>query len=441
MTTSAIASHEAPAPLPEALEPVPTAPAWSPAQRFGFRFAFAFVLLNFLPLPLGFIPGLKPILAPYDQAWIAIGSWVGHHLLRIPANVALDVPGGDRRVDFIVIGVCLFAALCVAAVWTPLDRHRTEYRVLARWLRTYVRVLLAAVMLSYGFSKVFKTQFLLPQQDFLFTNIGAVTPQRLMWLFIGYSTPYTVFGGLGEVTGAVLLLFRRTVTLGALIITAVFTNVVMLDLSYGVDAKIAAISWLVLALGLAAPDARRLANVLVFNRLAPPRSIEPGIWQPKHRWVRTSVKAIAVALIVGFFTWTQWTRFNQWGDAAPKPALFGTYEVESFQANGEELPPLLTEPLRWRRFAVLQRRWGSVQAMDDRWTRMRIEDDPSTSTWILTPFEGVKTTETLRYIRPDPQHLVLDGTWHGQPVSIRLRIIDRKSIELLNHPFRWTQDD
>lgn len=55
---------------------------------------------------------------------------------------------------------------------------------------------------------------------------------------MGYSRTYTIFAGAGEVIGGVLLFFRRTTTLGALILCGVLANVVALNFSYGIPVKI-----------------------------------------------------------------------------------------------------------------------------------------------------------------------------------------------------------
>ncbi len=54
---------------------------------------------------------------------------------------------------------------------------------------------------------------------------------------MGYSTPYNVFTGLVETVPAMLLFFRRTATLGALLLVAVLANVVMLNLCYDVPVE------------------------------------------------------------------------------------------------------------------------------------------------------------------------------------------------------------
>ena len=108
----------------------------------------------------------------------------------------------------------LVLAALATIVWTLLDRKRQEYRTLHEWLRIYVRYALGFTMLGYGMDKVFALQFnsSLPGPGRLAEPLGNYSPFALMWTFMGYSKPYTIFAGVGEVIGGVLLLFRRTTT-------------------------------------------------------------------------------------------------------------------------------------------------------------------------------------------------------------------------------------
>jgi len=83
--------------------------------------------------------------------------------------------------------------------------------------------------------------------------IGDQSPMGLLWNFMGASAPYTIFGGLGELIGGLLLTNRRTALLGALISAAVMSQVVMLNFSYDVPVKIYSSELLLTARVLIAP--------------------------------------------------------------------------------------------------------------------------------------------------------------------------------------------
>ena len=92
-------------------------------------------------------------------------------------------------------------------------------------------------MLDYALTKVFALLFQTPGREWLMTPLGQLTHQELLWLFMGSSLKYTVFTGLVEPTGSVLLLFARTTLFGALVTVAALGNVVRLNYFYNINVK------------------------------------------------------------------------------------------------------------------------------------------------------------------------------------------------------------
>ena len=103
---------------------------------------------------------------------------------------------GERAYDYVQL-FCFFAfSLAAAAVWSIVDRRRTQYDKLFGLLRVYVRYVLACTMLSYGMSKVFRLQFGEPLPNRLLQSYGDSSPMGLLWTFMGYSAPYTICSGI-----------------------------------------------------------------------------------------------------------------------------------------------------------------------------------------------------------------------------------------------------
>src|SRR4030095_7643936 len=97
---------------------------------------------------------------------------------------------------------------------------------------------------GYGMIKVFRGQFPSPSPGRLIETYGDSSPMGLMWNFMGYSSAYVIFAGVSESLGALLLFFRRTTTLGALVLTAVMTNVVAMNLCFDVCVKLGSMNYL-----------------------------------------------------------------------------------------------------------------------------------------------------------------------------------------------------
>ena len=71
-----------------------------------------------------------------------------------------------------------------------------------RGVRLAIRFLLAAQMFYYGMAKVIPIQFMPPALTTLVQPIGAMPLSTLLWVFVGSSPLYQLFGGVAEVAAA-----------------------------------------------------------------------------------------------------------------------------------------------------------------------------------------------------------------------------------------------
>ncbi len=160
----------------------------------------------------------------------------------------------------------LLLALAGCLVWSLLDRKRKSYLQANYWLCTFVRYFLIMMCLGYGINKWYTLQMPFPNQSQLATPLGDFLPMRFSWLFIGYSTPYEMFSGAMEILAGILLLNRKTITLGLCVALAVFTNVMVLNLCYDIPVKIFSIHLVIYCCYLLYNDCKRLVDFFIFNR-------------------------------------------------------------------------------------------------------------------------------------------------------------------------------
>jgi len=203
------------------------------------------------PIPFGVfgIPG--PIGGWWDALWTPIVPWVAKNILHL--GYQFPRYGGGETWYFIQAATAAAMSLVVALIWGALDRGRTDLRQLDRWFRIYLRLFLATVLFSYGWAKVLPVQFPALGPERLSESFGEASPSGFLWAFMGYSKAYMAFGGAGEVVAGLLLCFRRTTTLGALIGMAVMSNVVALNYAFDVGVKIDSTCYLLALTYLAAP--------------------------------------------------------------------------------------------------------------------------------------------------------------------------------------------
>jgi uncharacterized membrane protein YphA (DoxX/SURF4 family) len=261
-------------------------------------------LLLFCAPVLTLQSSLSPVIGgALSLDWNSFLLWVGRHVLGIRGAIPTAETGsGDRSIDWIRLFCFAALALLVTILWSVLPswraRRRREHERLHRFLRIVVRYTLGLVMLGYGVGKLVGGQFPPPGAGRLLQTYGDSSPMGLLWTFMGASPAYVVFAGAGETLGALLVLFRRTTTLGALVLVAVLTNVVMLNFCYDVPVKINSTHYLAMSLFLLLPDLRRLSNVLLFDRPTEPAPAAPDF---RRRWMRIAfpiAKGAALVLLM-----------------------------------------------------------------------------------------------------------------------------------------------
>ncbi len=411
---------------------------WSAPKRVGFRFLFAYFLLYSLPFPLGILPWTGWITGPFYSARNAMATWVGTNLLGL--EVVIQPTGsGDTAHQFSLLFCFVVLSAVIAAVWSLVDRSSDGYEQLHDWIRVYVRYVLASTMLSYGGFKVIKSQFPFPRLDQLLTRWGDSSPMGLVWRFMGFSTPYSTFGGAMEMVGGFLLLFRRTTLVGALVTVSVMSNVVMLNYAYDVPVKLYSTNLLFMAAFLTLPDLGRLLNFFVLNRATPRGELGSLFTDVRMRRVGWVVKG-------AFVIWAVWTPLNlsystkkSFGDDSPKPALWGIWNVDEQVVGTDTIPPLLTDSTRWRRL-VVDRRQTRVHHMTGERPSYRQETDTVAGTFTLTANADTTSHMNFTYTLPAPDQMSAWAVVEGDTLRLRLTRFDETTFLLLSRGYNWINE-
>ncbi len=404
--------------------------------RLPRRFVIAYVLLYFFP-PHPDSALVDSALEPLTDVWARVCAFVGAHLLGIPADRLQNLPSGsgDRTLDYVSALVIAIAAAVVATIWHVVQRRRikaTSMETTPPWVYTYARYALAFVMLGYGFAKIIPVQFGELWLDRLLQPIGLTSPMGMLWSLMSASPPYTRFGGIGEVVGGLLLLWRRTALAGAIVVSIVMANVVALNLAYDVPVKLYSAHLFLLALFIIDPHARRLLAALF-----PPAESTAGT----HRLpVRVLLAFATAAVALGLSAHYNLDAYREDRAARAKGPLYGMYDVEQFRINAREIPPSLLEPARWRRMVVSGNYGGSVRLMNDTVVRYRFELDSATHTVVMRARGDTSAHAELHFAFTDSQHLALTGMVGRDSMRATLRRVPIPDFLLLSRGFRWVNE-
>ena len=411
---------------------------WPVSLRIVFRFVFAYFVLYNLPFPLNIIPNVEFVDRVYTSLWNSVVTWVGPNVLHLSNPITVLPSGsGDTTWNFVLVFCFFILAVITTVAWSLFDRSRPSYTRLYDWLRVYLRFSLGVAMIAYGTYKVIQSQFPPPSLDRLVQPFGDSSPMGLLWTFMGASRSYNFFTGASEMLGGVLLFARRTTLLGALISIAVMSQVVMLNFSYDVPVKLYSLHLLAMAIILTAPDARRLANVFLFNKAAEPAAPRPLF---ARQWLNRAAQALAMACLIAYVGVSLYASKKQADELSQGSPLRGVWDVERFEVDGTARPPLLTDSGRWRRVIFDYPGMVAVQQMNDSRSRYRLELDTERRTLDLGKRDDPSWKAGLTYEQPDPTALLLTGILDGQQIRANLRRTDESQYLLTSRGFHWINE-
>jgi hypothetical protein len=428
--------------MDEPIDPRYVTPQWGLAKRVLFRFASVYFLLYLFPFPFDVfpIPYLGILFAPYQKLWDALVPWVGRHLFSVAITVHPN-GSGDTTYNYVQVLCYLVIALLGTAIWSLLDRRRPNYVRLHQWLRVYVRFALSTVMISYGAVKVIKSQFPSPGIDRLLQPFGDSSPMGLLWTFMGASMSYNIFSGLCEMIGGLFLLARRTTLLGALFSMGVLANIVMLNFSYDVPVKLYSLHLFAMAVFLAWPDLRRLAAFFLLNRPVEPAPLAHLF---ERTWLRRGGVVLRTVFVFGFAALSLYGAQQgraTFGDLAPRPPLYGIWNVDDLEFAGKVRPPTFADETRWRRVIFSAPGQVSIQLANNARLRYNLKLDQAKGTLEFAQRQDPRKKFTLTYKQPGPGLLTLEGTTlEHETVRARLHWTKLSSFPLLSRGFHWINE-
>jgi hypothetical protein len=220
---------------------------------------------------------------------------------------------------YAIIGMCVFSA-AYSVYWHQKSKNK-EFNsgIKHAFLRGVIRYFVAYQASVYGFAKILKTQFgHVYMRDN--TPVGKLSGFDLTWNYFGHSYTFAVILGLLQISGAVMLLFRRTTLLGICILLPVMLNVVLINVFYEI-ATGAFINSIIITIGL------------LYLLLLRWPDIKPVLFkQMEIPPIRLSfVKPVLRLLMVGL------AFYSIYGYVAsvPPSAFAGKWKIQEFTRNGK----------------------------------------------------------------------------------------------------------
>jgi len=422
---------------------------WTGLQKNAFRFFFIFLSTTSLfayniisDLLLTFFTKMS-----YPEAHKAFGllskplEWIDIHFFHIGYRAEKDYPFfTDGHYGWVVLLTLLFLSLAGSILWAIADRKRVNYNKLHFWFRTYLAYYLFLAMIIYAIEKIIPVQMPYPNITSLLRPLGDNNRFGLIWDFVGVSPPYSLFTGICELIASLMILFRRTRVFGSLFMATVLTNVVCFNIFYGIIVKLASLQLLLTDLFLLAPYIPKLFRFFFYFQ---PVSLA----EKPYTFITTWKKWLIMALLIvpaweTFYQIQKSVRLLRRNNNNRKQEQL--YDVQSFVNGKDTIQPLITDTLRWKRFALTSyqgKKFAVIYHMMDRdqdWCSYQIDS----SKRLITLIGQEDTTErfSFNFSEPGKNMLLLQGKWMGNDLHILLNKVEIDKMRLVSEKNTWIQN-
>lgn len=336
----------------DAYQQVKPTSVWKNYEIILFRFFFIYFLIQVVPLDW-----------KYYQTLFAIdwGRLYYADLFNLSRYTPRFLPGSDTLANWLIVAI---VAAIGTAIWSYRAKNKKalNYDNLYYWLRVILRYRLAWGVIAYGFIKIFPLQAPFPSISSLNTAYGDMTAWKIFSVSLGAAPIYQVFLGIVEVLAGLLLLYRKTASIGAFIIVAFTGNVWLTNLAYEGGEAVYSLYLTVIAAFLFAYDLPRLVSLLAYERYTQPNGFKPifaEAWQKRVRW---ALKGSFIAFFVVIYAIRVYSGYlhnpHNVPQAAGLPNISGIYNVREFVINNDTIPYSTTDPVRWK--DVVFEEWATI---------------------------------------------------------------------------------
>jgi hypothetical protein len=329
---------------------------WKGYEKWAFRIFAIYFFIQAVPLDWKFYRNLFAI------NWLHLRFSDIFYISRYTPQFFSDSSsvgwGLNTFADWALI---LLVAIIGAVTWAIKDKGQTDYDKLYYWIRVIVRYRLAIGIIAYGFIKFFPLQSPYPSLSNLNTHYGEFSRWKLFSLSLGIVPNYESFLGVVEILAGSLLLFRKTSTIGALLVVVFTGNVFMSNLAYEGGEAAYSLYLVTLGLFLLTFDIVRLFTLIGLERPTQPNKFKL-LLLPKWQRGRLILKTLFIFFFVLLYGYKTWAAYHhnvyQYPQTAGLKDAAGLYDVSEFKINSTSLPYSATDTSRWKN--VVFEKWATL---------------------------------------------------------------------------------
>lgn len=366
-------------------------------------------------------------------------AMLGESVFGLSENLdTVSTGSGDGVMAYLSLFLGLLVSLLATLIWSIVDQARSNYVKLQFWFLSTLRVLVAIFMLLYGFAKVFLIQFRTPSLTKMVQTVGEMSPMGLAWTFMGFNPIYTIFTGLLEVVAGLLLIFRPSKTLGAILTVGVMGHVAMMNLCFDIPVKIFSLHLVLMGLILLVADRKRIAGLIGrLNKVA----IEPE-YHPIAIPIRKTInkiKAFAIGFIllgICFFGFVIQREYRK--DQNLRDEHYGIYEIEDFTRTSSTTLDTLNGDT-WKYIIMERIAKANIKTKDSLHAYhfiINLEEEAAT----VYKKDADSIAPNFRISKVSDRIYKLDGTIENDSISFKMKQMDLDKFPLISTGFRWVNE-
>lgn len=404
-------------------------------RRVALRSLLAFVLLFAitLPFPLHYFPSLGMYLADIFQP---LNAWTAETLFGIDFQFIAANESDSLGLYFHCFHLAVFSFL-IGWTWNRWF-HRFSENEIRSFLHVSAAYILAFFLFKYGFDKLFKVQFYLPEPNTLFTPMGMLSKDILFWSTIGSSYSYSLFAGILEILPAILLIFRKTRLLGALIAFGVLIHVLLINFSFDISVKLLSSYLVGLSVILIQPYFSSLVSIFTSNSSEFKRpEFESQLPKPSRFQSLFRSFILSAILFESAFFFVSNGIYND--DLVARPPFHGAYLVQNSENYSDSTSKLLGNSHAVKRIFIHRKGYLILQFTNDQFRDFPIRFHADRNSWMVqTDFQPLELT-----IKFNQKHQTFHFHWnethqnYTKQIELITKRIDLNQLPLLKPQFHW----
>ncbi|PQA94496.1 hypothetical protein B0A69_08500 [Chryseobacterium shigense] len=249
--------------------------------------------------------------------WGDFTAWITENLFKTKHS---RTDFSSDSISMVVLSIILLLISIIAALIIKQKYHKK----ILYYSREITILYLAVVLMKYGFDKIFKAQFYLPEPNILYSRFGNLDKDILFWSTMGTSRLYSVSAGILELLAALLILFHKTRTAGLLVSIGILINIFLINIGFDISVKLFSLILFFMAVFALKDDWKPVFRFLILKK--EPKFEDRREAESKFHpvWIFFKTAFVGLSMAVILFPLMNSGNFND--DKADRPFLHGAFK-------------------------------------------------------------------------------------------------------------------